>query len=232
MSSSAKEKIIVAIDVPTTDNALQLFSELQGTATWVKIGLQLFTAEGPSIVAKARDHGFRVFLDLKFHDIPNTAKHAVASARNLGVDMTTIHLCGGAEMIRAAVSEAGDMLVLGVSVLTSMDDAALQQTGVSRVAADQVLHLAGLGVESGLKGIVASPLEISALRENFGDRLKLVIPGVRPPGADKGDQKRVLTPAEAISRGADWLVIGRPITGAASPRQALEEIAVGIEAGA
>jgi len=228
MSSSAKEKIIVAVDVPTTDSALQLFRELQGTATWVKIGLQLFTAEGPSIVAKAKDHGFRVFLDLKFHDIPNTAKHAVASARKLGVDMTTIHLCGGAEMIRAAVSEAGEMLVLGVSVLTSMDDQALQQTGVSRVAADQVIHLAGLGVENGLHGVVASPLEISALRENFGDRLKLVIPGVRPAGADLGDQKRVLTPAEAISRGANWLVIGRPITGATSPRQALEEIAAGL----
>jgi len=232
MSQSAKEKIIVAVDVPNADAAARVMDELGDAVRWVKIGLQLFTAEGPSIVNAARERGYDVFLDLKFHDIPNTAREGVRSAVALGVGMTTIHLCGGGPMVSAAVEAAGSTLVLGVTVLTSMDAAILAGTGVLNNPADQVLHLARLGTDNGLRGVVASPHEISRLRKAFGRDLTIVTPGVRPAGADAGDQKRIMPPAEAISLGADYLVIGRPIFAAPSPRDAVlritEEIATAV----
>ena len=232
MTSSAKEKIIIAVDAPDAAAAHKLIEPLAAEGCIFKIGLQLFTAEGPSLVRDIRSRGAKVFLDLKFHDIPNTAKEAVHSAVALGVEMTTIHLAGGPTMVAEAVkaTEGSATLVLGVTVLTSMSDGDLNRIGVLRTAANQVGHLAGMGVECGLRGVVASPLEISLLREKFGSKLTIVTPGVRPTGSDVGDQHRFLTPGEAVRRGADYLVIGRPITAATSPHDAFLRIAEEIEA--
>jgi len=227
MTSPAKEKIIVALDAPDATAAFKLADALGDAATWVKIGLQLFTAEGPSIVREMKARGHKVFLDLKFHDIPNTAKEAVHSAIALGADMTTIHLSGGAKMVREAVSAAKNspLLVLGVTVLTSFDENELRGIGVAKTPAQQVEDLVALGYENHLRGVVCSPHEIAVLRARFGDALTIVTPGVRPAGAAANDQQRVMTPAEAIKAGASCLVIGRPITGAPSPREALLRIA-------
>lgn len=228
---TAKEKIIVALDAPDADSAKRLADPLLGEGCVFKIGLQLFTSVGPSIVRDFKNIGARVFLDLKFHDIPNTAKEAVHSAAALGADMTTIHLCGGPRMVADSVAAAhgSQMLVLGVTVLTSMDAESLAAVGVSNSPENQVVHLAGLGRAQGLRGVVASPREIQPLRKNFGKDLIIVTPGVRPAGSDHGDQKRVMTPSEAIHAGADFLVIGRPITSARSPVDALRAIAEEME---
>jgi len=227
MSASAKEKIIIAVDAPDACSALAMIEPLSAEGCIIKIGLQLFTAAGPAIVKDVLSTGARVFLDLKFHDIPNTAKEAVRSAVALGVDMTTIHLAGGPAMVSESVAAAGNSntLVLGVTVLTSMDDETLSLVGVARPTAGQVLHLAEMGSLCGLRGVVASPHEIAMLREAFGQSLVIVTPGVRPAGSDLADQKRVMTPGDAVRSGADFLVIGRPITGAASPRDAFLKIA-------
>jgi len=232
MSAPSKEKIIVAIDAPDSRSALKIIEPLAREGCVFKIGLQLFTAVGPSIIKEIQTLGARVFLDLKFHDIPNTAGEAVRSAVALGVDMTTIHLAGGPAMISEAVkaSEGSKTLVLGVTVLTSMDDETLDIVGVPRAAADQVLHLAEVGANCSLRGVVASPHEITRLREEFGHSLVIVTPGVRPAGSDRGDQRRVMTPGEAVRCGADYLVIGRPITGAPSPHEAFLRIAEEISA--
>jgi orotidine-5'-phosphate decarboxylase len=231
MPGTAKEKIIIAVDAPDTTAALRLAEPLLGEGCIFKIGLQLFTAEGPAIVREFHRLGARVFLDLKFHDIPNTAREAVHSAVALGVEMTTIHLCGGPRMITESVNAAKDTktLILGVSVLTSMDASALQAIGVPASPEEQVLNLAGIGRQCGLRGVVASPREIRPLREKFGNQLNIVTPGVRPAGSDTGDQMRVMTPGDAIREGADYLVIGRPITGAPSPLEALRAIAEEME---
>lgn len=234
MTSQAKDKIIVALDVPDARAADKLLNALGDSVTWIKIGLQLFTAEGPSLVRDIRNRGYKVFLDLKFHDIPNTAFGAVRSAVDLGVDMTTIHLFGGQPMIGTTVEAAkgSPLLVLGVSVLTSFNQEQLTGIGVSNEVGDQVLQLVQLGYDVGLRGVVCSPHEIARLRKQFGDDLTIVTPGVRPAGSDKGDQQRVMTPSEAIKEGASYLVIGRPITGAADPaaaaRKITEEIAAAL----
>lgn len=230
MAISAKEKIIVALDAPNTTAALHLVDTLGDCVTWIKIGLQLFTAEGPSIVREIKARGFKVFLDLKFHDIPNTAREAVHSAVALGVDMTTIHLSGGRTMVRESVkaAEGSPLLVLGVTVLTSLNEAELRGVGVGRTPEVQVGELVALGVDVGLRGVVCSPHEIVSLRGRFGGDLTIVTPGVRPAGASLDDQQRVMTPAEAVRAGASHLVIGRPITGAASPREAALAIAAGL----
>ena len=232
MSVPAKEKIIVAIDSPDFDSALKLVRPLAGEGCVFKVGLQLFTAVGPAVVKEIQALGAKVFLDLKFHDIPNTAKEAVRSAVALGVDMTTIHLAGGPAMVAESVSaaEGSKTLVLGVTVLTSMDDETLDIVGVPHPAADQVLRLAEMGANCRLRGVVASPHEITPLREEFGHGLVIVTPGVRPAGSDKGDQRRVMTPGEAVRCGADYLVIGRPITADPSPRDAYLRIAEEISA--
>lgn len=227
MTRPAKEKIIVALDVPNLASAVSLVEELGETISWVKIGLQLFTAEGPPIVHAMKNRGLKIFLDLKFHDIPHTALEAVRSAVALGAGMATIHLSGGSEMVRSAVEGAKDssLLVLGVTVLTSLDDDRLNEIGVQRTAGQQVLELVTLGRRCGLRGVVCSPLEIATLRSKFGTSLTIVTPGVRPSDSSTHDQRRVMTPANAIRAGADFLVIGRPITASASPRQAAARIA-------
>jgi orotidine 5''-phosphate decarboxylase, subfamily 1 len=224
MQTPAKEKIIVALDVPDRRAADAVLDELSGVATWCKIGMQLFTSEGPDVVRAARDRGWKVFLDLKFHDIPNTVASGVRSACSVGVDMLTIHLSGGPEMIRAAVDAATDCTVLGVTVLTSSTADTLAAVGIDREPAEWVPQLAKVGAECGIGGIVCSPLEIGAVRAAVGPAVKIVTPGVRPAGADAGDQKRILTPAEAIAAGADFLVIGRPILAAADRAEAFAAI--------
>jgi orotidine-5'-phosphate decarboxylase len=227
MTRTAKEKIIVALDVPNSSSAVRLVEALGETISWVKVGLQLFTAEGPAIVQAMKIRGLKVFLDLKFHDIPQTAVEAVRSAVVLGANMATIHLSGGSEMVRSAVEACknSSLLVLGVTVLTSLDDDQLKEVGVQRTAQEQVLELVALGRRCGLRGVVCSPLEIAALRSKFGRSLTIVTPGVRPPDSSLDDQRRVMTPADAVRAGADFLVIGRPITAAASPREAAVRIA-------
>jgi orotidine-5'-phosphate decarboxylase len=197
-----------------------------GAAAWGKIGLELFTRCGPDVIQLARDYGFRLFLDLKFHDIPNTAAGAVRSACALGAELVTIHLSGGSGMIRRAVeaAEGTRTLILGVTVLTSSNAETLASAGVAIEPAALVLRLARLGVENGVRGVVCSPMEIAALRREFGPALTIVTPGVRPAGSDAGDQKRVLTPSEAIRAGADHLVIGRPILAAPDPVAAFHAI--------
>jgi orotidine-5'-phosphate decarboxylase len=222
MSCSAKEKIIVALDTPDSVSALRLVADLNDAIAWVKVGLQLFTAEGPVLVKSLKERGLKVFLDLKFHDIPNTAHEAMRSAVNLGVDMVTIHLSGGSKMVRRAIDGASGspLLVLGVTVLTSFDQAELRGIGIQRSLAEQVAELVAMGCQCGLRGVVCSPQEITLLRSKFGNSLTIVTPGVRPSGSLQNDQQRVMTPVEAIRAGANHLVIGRPITAAKSPREA------------
>jgi orotidine-5'-phosphate decarboxylase len=221
----SRERIIIAIDLPTSEAALAVVRELSPHAGLFKIGLQLYTAAGPDIVRAVRDLGGRIFLDLKLHDIPNTVGRAVESAASLGAEMQTIHLSGGRAMIEAAVLAAPpEMLLLGVTVLTSVDQATLRETGIVSPMEEQVLRLAQLGADSGIGGVVASPLEIAPLRSAHGSKLQIVTPGIRPRDVATDDQKRTLTPAEALRAGADFLVIGRPITAAPDPRAALAQI--------
>jgi orotidine-5'-phosphate decarboxylase len=224
MTKSA-DKIIVALDVPTKDAALQLVERLKPEISRFKIGLQLYTTEGPTIVREVLAAGAKVFLDLKLHDIPNTVARAVESANHLGVDMLTIHLSGGLEMVRAATGASkGNMSILGVTVLTSANEETLREVGIPDKIDSQVLRLARLGRAAGVQGLVASPHEIKKLRAEFGDKIKIVTPGVRPSWAEAGDQKRFMTPREATDAGADFLVIGRPITAHANPREAVSKI--------
>jgi orotidine-5'-phosphate decarboxylase len=217
--------LIVALDVPDQEAALGLVERLGPAVPFYKIGLQLFTRCGPGVVAAVKAAGAKVFLDLKFHDIPNTVRHSVESACALGVDLLTIHLSGGGAMIRAAARGAGEgTLVLGVTVLTSSNRETLRETGVEGAVEDQVLRLTRLGVENGVTGIVASPQEVTLLRQIFGNSLVIVTPGVRPEWAESNDQQRTLTPKAAIQAGANYLVIGRPITAQPNPREAAERI--------
>ena len=223
--TKAGDKIIVALDVPTKAAALKLVEQLHNEISFFKIGLQLYTAEGPEIVRAVLAMGAKVFLDLKLYDIPNTVAKAVESANTLGVQMLTIHLSGGSEMIRAATAARGDkMSILGVTVLTSATEQTLSETGIEDKIDNQVLRLAGLGVAAGVDGLVASPHEIKILRATYGDKIKIVTPGIRPSWSQAEDQKRFMTPREALNAGADYLVIGRPITAHANPREAVAKI--------
>jgi orotidine-5'-phosphate decarboxylase len=219
------DKIIVALDVATKKEALALVEQLRAQISFFKVGLQLYTAEGPEIVRGILATNAKVFLDLKLHDIPNTVGRAVESAARLEVQMLTIHLSGGPEMIRAAVAARKNKLsILGVTVLTSADEETLREIGISDKIDNQVLRLAKLGVECGIDGLIASPREVKMLRQEFGGEIKIVTPGVRPNWAEAGDQKRAVTPREALDVGADYVVIGRPIVADPNPRQALTKI--------
>ncbi len=222
---TARDRIIVALDFPIGAEALALVRRFSPHGGLFKIGLQLYIAAGPEIVRAVHDLGGRVFLDLKLHDIPNTVARAVESAGSLGVEMLTLHLGGGRSMIEAAAAAAApDLMLLGVTILTSSDETTLREVGVGASMEEQVLRLAKLGVESGIGGIVASPHELKALRSAHGTKIKIITPGIRPTGSVAGDQKRAMTPAEALKAGADYLVIGRPITAAPDPLAALERI--------
>jgi orotidine-5'-phosphate decarboxylase len=232
-------EILVALDVSTAEEANALADRLRGTVGGFKIGKQLFTSEGPSIVKDLVSRGDRVFLDLKFHDIPNTVAGAVRSAARLGVWMLNVHASGGLDMMKAARAAADEEsariggeapLVIGVTVLTSLTDAHLNDLGIGGSVEAQVRRLATLTKRAGLDGVVASPLEISVVREACGRDLLIVTPGIRGAGEAKGDQARTMGAAEAIEAGASYLVVGRPITGAADPRAAAERFASEITA--
>jgi orotidine-5'-phosphate decarboxylase len=212
------DRLIVAADFSTRDEIVALIDELHGAAGVIKIGLQAFIANGPSLVRDVVARGSRVFLDLKLHDIPNTVQHGVAEAAELGAAMLTVHAAGGETMLRAAAHDR--MLVLGVTILTSLDDAGLAAIGFRGSPLDNALRLAKLSAAAGLGGVVASPHEIAAIRGACGAGLRIVTPGIRPKGSDGGDQKRTMTPSDAIRAGADFIVVGRPITGARNRRDA------------
>ncbi len=230
------ERILCAIDTADLGAALDLAEALAGRIGGLKIGKQLFTAHGPDAVARITGAGHQVFLDLKFHDIPATVAAAVAAAAALGCFVLTVHASGGPEMLRAAARAtaaiANPPLVVGVTVLTSLNDGDLDTVGQSGPVPRQVLRLAELARECGLGGVVCSPHEITALRGALGGDFKLIVPGVRPDWAGADDQKRIMTPAEAVAVGADYLVIGRPITRAADPAEAAGRIADEIASGA
>jgi orotidine-5'-phosphate decarboxylase len=223
--TKATDKIVVALDVATKSEAMRLVERLREQISFFKIGLQLYTAEGPEIVRAVTVNGAKVFLDLKLHDIPNTVARAVESASELGVQMLTIHLTGGSEMIRAAVAaKKGEMSILGVTVLTSSTQQTLDEIGIEEQLDRHVLRLGNLGIAAEIDGLIASPFETRFLRSELGDKIKIVVPGVRPSWSEPGDQKRFMTPREAIEAGADYLVIGRPITADPNPKQALSKI--------
>jgi orotidine-5'-phosphate decarboxylase len=228
-----RNPIIVALDVPTAEAALKLAEQLAPVSGGFKIGSELFTSAGPDIVRRIRERGALVFLDLKFHDIPNTVAKAVVAAVRLDVQMLTIHTSGGLEMMRAAEKSAQDTakslgvtapLVLGVTVLTSSNNETLAEIGCEPNVVAQVERLARLAVKAGLRGLVCSPLEIVALRKILPAQVQLVTPGIRTGAEKADDQKRTLSPREAMAAGANWLVIGRPIYAAENPRAAAEKI--------
>ncbi|HET9099136.1 MAG TPA: orotidine-5'-phosphate decarboxylase [Acidobacteriaceae bacterium] len=225
---SPKDRLIVALDVPTAAQARELARQLSGICRWVKVGLELYLAAGAAIVEELASQGFSVFLDLKFHDIPNTVAGAVRSAASMGASLLTVHAAGGPAMLaaaaEAAAAQANSPRLLAVTVLTSMDAAQLAAIGVDASPADQVLRLARMAQNSGIDGLVCSAEEIRVLRQELGPAMQLVIPGIRPAGSEVGDQKRISTPADAIRAGANALVVGRPITKASNPAQAAEAI--------
>jgi orotidine-5'-phosphate decarboxylase len=225
--------IIVALDVPSPEKAVQLAAAVAPYVGAFKIGSELFTSAGPDIVRQIRSTGAAVFLDLKFHDIPNTVSKAVAAATRLDVQMLTIHTGGGPEMMKAAEAAAQETakalgrpapLVLGVTVLTSMDSAELEHVGLPPNPGKQVERLASLAAKAGLRGLVCSPLELIGLRQFLPAHIQLVTPGIRGPGDAAGDQKRTLSASEAVAAGANWLVVGRPIYAAPDPKAAAQRI--------
>lgn len=236
--STAVSRVLVALDTTSLADAVDQTRAMRGAVAGVKLGLEFFNANGPAGVRQVIAEGMPLFLDLKFHDIPNTVAGAVRAVTPLGPYMLNVHASGGRAMMRAALDAASDTaakvgvrrpLMIGVTVLTSLGDGDLAATGISGTATDQVLRLAALAQAAGLDGVVCSAREIEPLRRECGRDFVLVTPGIRPAGSPAGDQKRVLTPGEAVRRGADYLVIGRPITGAADPAAAARDIAAEIE---
>ncbi|MDA8064937.1 MAG: orotidine-5'-phosphate decarboxylase [Thermaerobacter sp.] len=217
------ERLILALDVSQLTEMERLLDQVGDLASTVKIGLELYTAAGPAAVAAARRRGAAVFLDLKYHDIPATVERAVLAAGRLGVEFLTVHVAGGREMLRRAVGAAeGAVRLLGVTVLTSWDEASLAaEVGLRRNLSDQVLFWAELGRECGLAGVVASPQEAAAVKGRCGADFLVVTPGIRPAWAVRDDQRRVATPRAALEAGSDYLVVGRPVTQAADPREAI-----------
>jgi len=233
LNGGMRNPIIVALDVGTAEEALKLVEQLAPVSGGFKVGSELFTAAGPEIVRRIRGLGAPVFLDLKFHDIPNTAARAVAAAVRLDVQMLTVHTSGGVEMLKAAEKAAQESawplghappLVLGVTVLTSLNGEALSQIGLDPNVSRQVRRLANMANQAGLRGLVCSPREVAELRQMLPASTQLVTPGIRPHTLASDDQKRTLSPREALAQGANWLVIGRPICEAENPRAAAEGI--------
>jgi orotidine-5'-phosphate decarboxylase len=223
---NARDRLIVALDVPKADAARALVDRLAGHVGMFKVGSQLFTAAGPDLVHEIVGRGEKVFLDLKFHDIPNTVAGAVASASRLGVSFIDVHGLGGRAMMEAGVGALPAMgtRLLAITILTSHDEESLGEIGVNGSMAESVRRLAQLAKEAGTDGVVASPHEVAVVREACGSDFLIVTPGIRPAGAAKGDQARAATPAAALAAGADYVVVGRPITEAADPAAAADAI--------
>jgi orotidine-5'-phosphate decarboxylase len=226
--SEARKRLIVALDVPDAASAAKLVNRLNNTCQWFKVGLELFVAAGPAVITLLVEHGYSVFLDLKFYDIPNTVASAVRSATTLGVRMLTLHAAGGPAMLVAAREVldgvANPPQLLAVTVLTSMDQMQVNAVGLKRSPAEQVALLARISLEAGIHGFVCSPREVADLRALTGPNGVLVTPGIRPVGAAVGDQKRIATPAEALRQGASYIVVGRPITQAPNPAEVADAI--------
>jgi len=236
---AAASRIMVALDVSSTEEADRIVEKLKGIPCWMKVGMQLFYTAGPDFVRKLKAAGYRVFLDLKMHDIPNTVKGGANSVTRLGVDMFNVHAAGGLKMMTAAMEGVAEAItsgrspfgageqpiVIGVTQLTSTGLAMLNdEIGIQGSVEQSVLHYAGLVKQAGLHGVVASPQEVVSIKQECGNRFITVTPGIRPSGAAIGDQTRVMTPREALVQGTDYMVIGRPITAAPDPRQAIEMI--------
>jgi orotidine-5'-phosphate decarboxylase len=226
--SEVRKRLIVALDVPDAPSAAALAARLEDTCQWFKVGLELFVAAGPAILEPLLKRGHSIFLDLKFHDIPNTVAGAVRSAASLGIHMLTVHASGGPAMLAAAHAALQGLNnppeLLAVTVLTSMDTAQSAAIGLDRSPASQVELLAKMGLAAGIRGFVCSPEEVATVRALTGPEGVLVIPGIRPAGAGIGDQKRIATPADALRAGASYLVVGRPVTQAPNPAKAAEAI--------
>ncbi|HEX3032033.1 MAG TPA: orotidine-5'-phosphate decarboxylase [Bacillota bacterium] len=236
----ANDRLILALDVDTMEEAERLVAATKDYVGVYKVGMQLYNSVGPAVIHRLKQLGHKVFADLKFHDIPNTVKQAGEVMTGHGVYMFNVHCAGGREMMRqttegakAAAARTGEAapLLLGVTILTSLDQAAVnEEVGLAGAVADQVVRYARLAQESGLDGVVASPKEIGALRQACGEDFALVIPGIRPAWAAANDQKRIMTPGEAIAAGATYIVVGRPITAAADPREAAAKVVAEIVA--
>lgn len=229
MSSVDSKKVLIALDYDDQDKALAFVKQLSPSTCRLKVGKEMFTLFGPDFVKQLVDLGFDVFLDLKFHDIPNTVAKAVTAAAKLGVWMVNVHASGGVAMMekaKAALTPFGDKapLLIAVTVLTSMDEIQLKQLGIDKSPQEQVLYLAKLAQQAGLDGVVCSAQEAQLLKSQLGSEFTLVTPGIRPAGSDAGDQKRIMTPERAVASGSDYLVVGRPITEAADPVAVLTEI--------
>lgn len=226
--ANSSSRVIVAMDFDNQHSALQLAEQLDPSQCRLKVGKELFTVAGPQLVKALVERNFDVFLDLKFHDIPNTTAHAVSAAADLGVWMTNVHASGGSRMMSAAKQaleqQGSSMLLIGVTVLTSMDDTDIAELGIDRSPAAQVEHLARLAQQAGLHGVVCSAQEASTLKAELGADFKLVTPGIRLPDSAADDQRRVVSPSEAMALGSDYLVIGRPITQSANPFETLVQI--------
>jgi orotidine-5'-phosphate decarboxylase len=224
----ARKRLIVALDVPDAASAASLVGQLEKNVHWFKVGLELFVATGPAVIEPLVARGHSVFLDLKFHDIPNTVAGAVRSAAALGARMINVHAAGGPAMLAAAKAALEGITdppeLLAVTMLTSMDQSQVNAIGLDRSPAEQVEWLARIGLDAGIRGFVCSPQEVAALRALTGPDGILVTPGIRPAGAEIGDQKRIATPAGALLQGASYLVVGRPITQAPDPAEAAEAI--------
>jgi len=228
MSKHAPCQLILALDLETREEALAMLDRLGDSLKWVKIGLQLFTAYGPDFVREIADRGYKVFLDLKLHDIPNTVAKAVQSIATLPVELLTLHASGGAEMLewanKARRDHAPGLNLLAVTVLTSMDEAQLRSLNIDATPEQQVLHLADLTIQSGIQGLVCSSLELAPLRDRLGNDPIIVTPGIRPAGAAADEQKRIMTPAAAAAAGSTYIVVGRPILKADDPAAAASAI--------
>ena len=230
--TAAKDRLAVALDVPDAQAALDLVDRLGDSCRWLKVGMELYYAGGNSLLEALRSRGYRIFLDLKLHDIPNTVAGGIRSVSKAGAELLTVHAGGGGAMLTAAAEAAqapGAPRLLAVTVLTSMDASELKAAGVCSAPAEQVLRLAQLAKSSGINGMVCSAEEVAALRSELGPKVLLVVPGIRPAGSATDDQRRVATAAEAIARGASMLVVGRPITRAANPADATRAILREIE---
>ena len=229
MSFENSKKVLIALDYDDQETALAFVKQLSPDTCRLKVGKEMFTYFGPEFVKELIELGFDVFLDLKFHDIPNTVAKAVTAAAKMGVWMVNVHASGGYEMMhkaKLALEEFGDRapILIAVTVLTSMDESELKRLGINKSPHEQVIYLAKLAKEAGLDGVVCSAQEANVLKAELGEHFKLVTPGIRPEGSEAGDQKRIMTPKQAIEAGSDYLVVGRPITKAANPVKVLQDV--------
>lgn len=232
MTQIPANKIIVALDTQDPAKLAKLMTALSGYPVWLKVGMEIFYSIGPKVIHEAKDKGFKVFLDLKLHDIPNTVEQGIKSLMHYPIDMVNIHIMGGSEMMKRAAeavnSRPNPPLLIGVTQLTSTSQEQMNtEQGIPGDVSKNVVHLARLAHKVGLDGVVSSPLEVKNIKDACGADFKTVTPGIRPKGSDSQDQKRIMTPAQALQMGTDFMVIGRPITGESDPRTALDKILKG-----